>query len=218
MRCVLLLLGLIFCSNRIVAQVGYQLDFSRHTYNLNGSGIHSPNESIHSLGGEIGIQYWWRLKNRRVEFIPGFHIATDNGRKNSLQNYDLTSIQAALLVPVLIYPLSFKDDCNCPTFKKQGTLIKKGLHFIVQPGLTVNRRNIAQDSISTSGVTTSVVLGIGAGLDLGLNRSLTLTPFILYQTYLNDKIMKDEHTKLEAAHNNLQAGLRIRINHSKSRF
>ncbi|MFN8281225.1 MAG: hypothetical protein U0V49_13180 [Saprospiraceae bacterium] len=218
MRCIILILVLIFCSNWMNAQVGYQLDFSRHAYQLNGSSSNSPNESLHSLGGEIGIQYWWRLKNRRVEFTPGFHIATDIGRKNSFQNYNLTNIQAALLVPVQIYPLSFKDDCNCPTFKKQGTFFKKGLHFIVQPGLSVNRRNIAHDSIATSDVTITVVLGIGAGLDIGLNRSLTLTPFVLYQIYLNDKIMIDDHTVLETGHNSIHAGLRLRIHQSKSRF
>lgn len=88
----------------------------------------------------------------------------------------------------------------------------------MQPGLSVNRRNIAHDSIATSDVTITVVLGIGAGLDIGLNRSLTLTPFVLYQIYLNDKIMIDDHTVLETGHNSIHAGLRLRIHQSKSRF
>lgn len=200
-------------------QIGYQINMERHSYieSQQPSGT-SNNLNIHSLGAQVGTQYWFRLKNKRIEFIPGIHVAADIGQKTSFQKYKIVNIQAMATFPILIYPLSFTDDCNCPTFKKQGNTIKKGFHLILHPGLAFSRRNVSHDSVSTSGSSISPFVGGGAGLDIGINKNLTLTPFLVYVRYFSDEILKTVEISSPIHHESINLGVRIRIHEAKRKF
>lgn len=212
----LLMLLIPYC---VIAQLGYEVDLTRHTYKqLDGSLSSVPDVDITSFGVQVGCQYWFRLKRQRVEFIPGFHIAADLGTQSEFHNYGITNVQGIVAFPVLIYPFSFKDDCNCPTFKKQGNVINKGLHLIIHTSATFNKRNVEHDSVSTNTSAFVPSIGIGAGLDLGISRILTLTPFIIYQKYIRDKLETIENHEVIVSHESLNIGVRLRITQNRRKY
>jgi len=134
-------------------------------------------------GFKVGIDYWFRLKKRRVEFTPEFNFSHFKTQYTSSKDEDFTfkSNVYGLHLNTNIYPLNFKDDCNCPTFKKDGQLIEKGFHFILSPGVNYFDLSINKDAYKTSDIVFSA--GLGVGLDIGLNDYLTVTPMAMYHRY-----------------------------------
>lgn len=118
-------------------------------------------------GYEVGVGYWFRLKNKRMEFIPevSYGSISADGTGNITTFGFNSNIQ--------IYPLDFHSDCDaCPTFSKEGGLIKKGFYWIINPGL------LLVDSDINSNFTYRV--GLGGGLDIGVTNLLTVSPFAMY--------------------------------------
>ncbi|NOT37228.1 MAG: hypothetical protein HOP11_07600 [Saprospiraceae bacterium] len=201
------------------AQIGYQLDLTRHTIvQKNTPNGLIPKVDLKGYGALFGSQYWFRLKNYRLEFIPGAHIGAFFNNDPDFKDYDVKDIYFMMDVPALIYPLMFKEDCNCPTFKKAGNLLEKGFHLIAQAGFSLNFRNITHDSVSTSKTTFTPVLGFGAGIDIGINKTLTLTPFVLYTAFFSDYFGRTDFDRIDINHHSLNAGLRLRIYKAKSKF
>jgi len=135
---------------------------------------------------EFGINYWFRLKNHRVEFLPEISMAV-SGKDQLYSSLNALSHQRRSYnfnFNVQIYPLDFFGDCNCPTFSKDGNVMSKGFYWLFSPGLTYHQLttewsesgslNEAQES------TTSFRVGIGAGLDFGVTDIFTLSPFVMY--------------------------------------
>jgi len=143
---------------------------------------------IHNSGFEIGVNYWRRLKDKRIEFLPEisyssynsfdiFHeaIASAPGSTASMTGFNLN-------IPVHFYFLDLNSDCDCPTFSKQSDFLSKGLYFFLSPGISYNTNTIdfvnqTQD-ISESGI--AYRIGAGLGYDVGLSDLLTITPFVSY--------------------------------------
>lgn len=123
------------------------------------------------------IDYWFRLKNHRVEFLPeiGYsmqkqEIATAS-EANSTFGLDIISFT----FNVNIYPLDFDGDCNCPTFSKGNDFFKKGFFFQVSPGYSYYQTNFNDDVKETA---TAFNIGLGLGIDLGISEFLTISPYI----------------------------------------
>ena len=134
------------------------------------------------------------------------------------KDYKVKDIYFLMDVPVLLYPMSFRDDCNCPTFKKTGNTMKKGFHLIGQLGLSINFRNINHDSVSISKTTLTPVIGAGCGLDLGINKYLTITPFVLYTVLFSDYLGRTDFDRIDISHHSLNAGIRLKIYKAKQRY
>ena len=125
---------------------------------------------ISQKGFHAGLEYYFRLKTHRVEFHPmlGYrHTFENDMAPGYLSSIDFDFNTA-------FYLFDFEGDCNCPTFSKQGTLIKKGFFFELQPG--VGYQTIFLNDAKSS----NMVLKIGgaAGLDIGLSDQYTMTPFV----------------------------------------
>ncbi|MDQ3017596.1 MAG: hypothetical protein M3R25_12880 [Bacteroidota bacterium] len=137
-------------------------------------------------GVHTSIEYHMRLKQKRLEFRPGlgyrftFNSPDLNG---NLTSYDFDFGTA-------IYPFDFAGDCNCPTFSKQGTLVKKGFFFELIPGaayqILKRVRSEPNDPSKLPIRSKNLVwkLGGAAGLDIGLSERYTVTP-MLSATYLS---------------------------------
>jgi len=132
------------------------------------------------------LEYGFRLKKKRIEFHPGigYRIALrgpdPEGRINS----------ADLDFGIAVYPFDFEGDCNCPTFSKEGDVLKKGFFLEFLPGLswqqfsrTAHLPGMTEPLTSTDNQTT-FKLGLGMGLDIGLSDRWTFTPMLLYQRFL----------------------------------
>ena len=139
-----------------------------------------------SQGIHFGVDYWFRLKNHRVEFLPELSIArfTRIWAKETI-NDQITSNFLGLHFNTNIYIFDLKGDCDCPTFSKDGNDIAKGLFFQLSPGINYIA-NAYKDATSTQKANDIVPsFGIGIGVDFGLSDFLTITPMFKYQWYFN---------------------------------
>lgn len=173
-------------------------------------------------GMQASIEYAFRLKEKRLEFHPGlgyrFTFFKDGNYygEGAQQGY-FHSIDLDLNTS--IYPFDFGGDCDCPTFSKDGNLIKKGFFFEVSPGvgyqtLERNYYMINPDAEMPAIASSNLIfkLGAGVGLDIGLTEEWTLTPMFSWT-----KIFPKEYDGLDEYGNSgtledqtyLSAGLRV---------
>jgi hypothetical protein len=172
----------------------------------------APTNSMHYL---IGPSYWFRLKNKRIEFNPAivFDYNKSDFPKNDINASTLSEYNIALTLPILIYPLDFSNDCNCPTFNKSGQFFEKGFYFLIYGALPYSSKKIEGMDISFSKSYTSVQLGIGAGVDIGLNKKWTLSPSVMISKLFLDRNLLDTDQKniLDLENNRYRIDLMIRL-------
>ncbi len=135
-------------------------------------------------GTAFGVDYWFRLKNYRIEFTPQLMYSrfTRNGPSPIV---DINSNFYSLLFNTSFYALDMQGDCDCPTFSKDGNFFSKGFFFQVSPELVFMRNQFETEQRKYTGNDLSVGVGIGAGLDFGLSDFITVTPFVRYSYYPN---------------------------------
>ena len=138
-------------------------------------------EYANQLGTIYGA-YWFRLKEKRMEFLPEagyFHSLNKNigiGPPNALRGFYLQ-------FNTDIYFLDFGSDCNCPTFSKQNDVLKRGLFLEVSPGYEFRYLDIDYVDDNNTRATKTFRRNVprvygGLGFDLGLSDFFTVTPNI----------------------------------------
>lgn len=131
-----------------------------------------------SNGFSIGMDYWFRLKNYRIEFLPELNYGQYN---RNLQTDDetiaLKSGAASFFLNTNIYFLDLLGDCNCPTFSKQGPTINKGIFLQLSPGLTYWNQSYTSQSGDNEASNITFSIAAGLGVDIGITDLITLTPF-----------------------------------------
>lgn len=191
-----LLIGLLFMllSIGLQAQLGVSVKYQNNN-SKNWNDIYQlesgTDNSFLSSSIEYGLNYWLRLKNQRIEFLPeltyGKMDATSFDASQDIYQAELTRI--GLNVNVQIYPLDFFNDCNCPTFSKDGNFVTKGFYWLVAPGVTSNAKKISYTVIESGGEARKTAssdsnitphIGVGMGLDIGVADIFTISPFLMY--------------------------------------
>lgn len=172
----------------INGQFGLRLKYNNNNYEEWQTAVghrFGQDKKLFSPGFEAGIDYWFRLKKRRIEFLPevSYKMALTNYGTSELDKLSLSGINFNFHTQ--IYALDLEGDCNCPTFSKQGPSINKGLFFHFTPGLgyfaakaSVNGDPPTEFKDKASGLVFRA--GIGAGMDIGLSDLITVTPVISY--------------------------------------
>lgn len=145
-------------------------------------------------GIHASLEYHLRLKEKRIEFRPGLGYRFTYGPSSSLG--DISSIDFDL--GTAVYPFDFGGDCDCPTFSKDGNLVKKGFFLEVIPGVAYQMiKRIEYQSGDPGNLpvkSKNFVWKIGgaAGIDIGISEHFTLTPMLSF-TWLSN----EEWTSLE---------------------
>lgn len=141
---------------------------------------------------ELGADYWFRLKNVRVEFLPMLYVSLEQHLPNNQETIrTLSKGTVGFKFNTAIYPFDFTGDCDCPTFSKQGNFFTKGFFVNVAPGVSLNRLSNTKQGdepfeyIQDRTSNVNFVIGLGAGIDIGINDLLTITPFLQYDIYPN---------------------------------
>lgn len=142
-------------------------------YSINARYLSKAGTDINQQGFQAGLEYYFRLKSNRVEFHPMLSYRRSFEKDLTLGYYSSIDFD----FNTSIYLFDFEGDCNCPTFSKQGTLVKKGFFFELQPGFGYQTIFVTE---SDGGKSSNMVLklGLAAGLDIGLSDQYTLTPFV----------------------------------------
>lgn len=139
---------------------------------------------LYSNGYELGIDYWFRLPKKRIEFLPevSYTLANTTVDHPIFEKFTYKAIN--LNFHTQIYALDLEGDCNCPTFSKQGPSINKGLFLHVTPGLSYYNADVTLNPISSMALNNADGLlfrvGVGLGMDVGISDFFTITPMVSY--------------------------------------
>ncbi|MBK8516341.1 MAG: hypothetical protein IPL55_08640 [Saprospiraceae bacterium] len=187
-----LAIGLFFISSAN-GQFGLRLKFNQNNYknweNVLVQRFQIDNR-LFSKGYEAGLDYWFRLEKRRVEFMPelAYSFSATTFDNHSIDKFGIGIF--SFNFHTHIYALDMEGDCDCPTFSKQGPSINKGLFFHFTPGISYyNATGEAQPILSSMPITNNSAQGLifkvggGIGLDLGISDILTVTPIVSYYFY-----------------------------------
>lgn len=132
----------------------------------------------------LGIEYWLRLKNVRIEFFPELSYSQSSFESETAtsdaHNFQINS--GGLLIKTHFYVMDFNGDCDCPTFSKDGNFFTKGFFLAVAPVLRLEHRkiNALDDSFQGSSMQIYGQVQLGTGIDFGATKALTITPFFNY--------------------------------------
>lgn len=153
---------LLFFACSVYSQIGVQA----HWENLNRTGVNTTQFK----GYTIGINYWFRLEKKRLEFQPMIGYQSLDQVNNDQVNINFPSV--IFEFQTNFYPLDWFNDCKCPTFGKTNDFIKKGFFLTAAPFAAFDLSDEREEGSN------SLMWGIkaGAGLDIGITQFLTITP------------------------------------------
>ncbi len=147
-------------------------------------------------GQEIGIDYWFRLKEKRVEFLPTLSFGTFKGNltDNMLVTQPSGSVDfrfqtIGFQFKTNIYPFDFGTDCDCPTWGKQGPALHKGFFIQIAPGIVQVSASTSPNYYELAAIKDQAwlpTMSLGAGMDFGVSKFLTVSPMLIYRRSLGD--------------------------------
>jgi len=194
-------------------QFGVRTSFTSQQF-PNWSNAMYIDEGLLGTGVEAGLNYWFSLKKRRIEFYPELSISRTLGNPPiGLGKAVLTTGMVGIQTQV--YALDLGSDCDCPTFSKQGPSINKGLFFLFTvaggkfAGEIEDNRGIEQQVYTADGWVYRA--GLGLGLDVGFSDLVTMTPHLsyLYSSGMGWKGLGREDQLVTDHPRQLQAGIRV---------
>jgi len=186
------LFALLFMSSsfsQIGFSVGYKHLDATNWENLIANYNVSVEDGLSPLkeGTDFAFDYWFRLKKRRVEFHP--ELSYSRFIRNS-KDIDLKTGMINFSFHTNIYPFDFGEDCNCPTFSKDGSFMEKGLFLQISPVVSYMSNSFTDEAGTEKNNDIAYGLGLGVGIDFGLSDFITITPILRY-SYLLDAEWKD---------------------------
>ena len=142
-------------------------------------------ESVLTNHWAAGIDYWFRLKDYRVEFLPELNFAAS---RNSFFAAEGASHEAnlnaySLFFNTNFYVFDFMGDCDCPTFSKQGSFGKKGFFLQLSPGLSFLQQSVERPDATFRSRAVALSLGAGVGFDFGITDLITFSPMLSLRYY-----------------------------------
>lgn len=142
----------------------------------------TSNEKLFSTKFGAGVDYWFRLKKYRLEFLPAIHyqFASENLTFTDQTTGRLDWSVIDFAPGFQIYPLDFFNDCQCPTFSKQGQFLKKGLFLHFAPGIALSTLKSDLEQLASAKDWIGFVR-LGLGLDIGFSDLITISPSLSYQ-------------------------------------
>lgn len=130
-----------------------------------------------SSGVELSGYYWFRLKEKRIEFLPeiGYGLVSDISGDDSYLNLDYAFVN----FNTDFYLFDLINDCDCPTFSKQGNAFQRSFFIEVSVGADyqfLEKGGTSEDTYKDNDI--SFRLGVGIGFDIGISDLITVTPLI----------------------------------------
>lgn len=183
----------LFFSSALCGQIGFSGSYAPikakdwETF-LSTNKIKVEDGKFLETGYKIGVNYWHRLKDARIEFLP--ELSASIYRETLINNEIIADLRAGTELNIYslqyhtnIYPFDITGDCDCPTFSKKGPTLQKGFFIQLSPGINLLQAKIQPSStlpvefsaLEETGALFS--LGAGLGFDLGLSDLVTISPF-----------------------------------------
>jgi hypothetical protein len=140
--------------------------------------------SILGQGYSASLDYRLRIPRTRIEFLPALGMGraartfTESPNSRIAPPLEFSVRYAGFNLPVHIYFLDLDGDCDCPTFSRQGPSLKKGLFLMISAGINYLDLSLENQTANIDQGSWAGNLGVGLGLDLGLNKRLTISPLL----------------------------------------
>ena len=139
----------------------------------------------------FGVNYWLRPKNLRIEILPEIAYRRNIGNTGNsglvarTHSFDLN-------INALVYVFDLGNDCNCPTFSKQGNFFRKGFYLEASAGGSLGqfdiRRTVGGEGRKLSQSNRLLgKAGVGAGLDFGISDLVTISPWAKYEWHFGGR-------------------------------
>lgn len=126
-------------------------------------------------GYSIGLDYWFRMKNTRIEFLPEINFSHFLFIEANEARLDAAWL--GFYFNTNFYLFDLKGDCDCPTFSKTGSAAKKGFFVQLSPGISwLNHRIRLPEDETIRSSSAAFSIGLGLGFDIGLSDLITFTP------------------------------------------
>ncbi|MEZ4907907.1 MAG: hypothetical protein R2771_09795 [Saprospiraceae bacterium] len=160
----------------------------------------------YEVGG--GINYWFRLKEYRVEFTPGFYYLYSKFKyDNPSCSYEYHYQSLGTEFDINLYPFDFMRrtyEKDCPSFNNRGQWFSKSFFFQFSPGLYVSKMDLSGKDIIDYDMAGKFDFGIG--VDMKLSNHILLAPILKYGFLLGQewKGLGDFHG--EPAYNEITSG------------
>ena len=123
-----------------------------------------------------GVDFEFDYKTYRLSILPELNAAFYHTEATDLGKFSSKMFRFQLNTH--IYFLDFNGDCNCPTFSKKGSPLKKGLYLNISPGIGYLENNISSSSFLKKNRYFFPNIGAGIGYDIGLNEHITISSFV----------------------------------------
>ena len=134
----------------------------------------------YTVGG--GINYWFRLKEYRVEFTPGiFYHYSQFKFSNPACSYRYHYMDAGAELDINLYPFDFMRrtyEKDCPSFSNKEQWFSKSFFFQFSPGLYISRMDISNKDIISYDMAGKFDFGVG--IDMKLSHHIIVAPIIKY--------------------------------------
>lgn len=136
------------------------------------------NNTTYDLPGNsffLSLDYEFSSKNYRIAIVPEIGGAFYKNEMVDLGTFTNKTIRFQLNTH--IYFLDFRGDCDCPTFSKKGSPLKKGLFLNMSPGISYFANTIEPLASNSTDYFIAPNIGAGLGYDIGINENITFTTF-----------------------------------------
>jgi hypothetical protein len=168
-----------FSFSSLYGQIGFRGGYGTYSFDdwKTAAYNNEPSKTSEFLntGFHLSVDYSFRLKKRRIEFLPA--VSYYNYGQSTINDKKYTASSLDFAFNTHIYILDLEEDCDCPTFSKQGNTIKKGFFFHIAP----IAKYFLQDINATGTNAFAIGLKGGLGLDIGINDLFTISPILSYQ-------------------------------------
>lgn len=123
------------------------------------------------------------FENYRIQF----HLnAGTTFSKTSLTDRTFQLRQIDLALSSKIFLLSLEADCDCPTFSRDAGLLEKGFYVEFIAGASSYNAQL-RDVIEVNDKGFGLKLGLGIGLEIGINDQITVSPYVRYNRFFNNE-------------------------------
>lgn len=159
----------------------------------------------------IGLDYWFRLKQRRIEFLPTVYYV-DYGD-------DFETRQIGFLFRATVYPFDLEGDCNCPTFSKEKDVLKKGFFVRLAPGLSMTSADSKIAGLDQTEQLDIILPEVSAavGVDIGVSNLFTISPEIRYRYVFGGK-WKNEFNESFSGSGSFAPGIRLGLRFDEKNY
>jgi hypothetical protein len=123
----------------------------------------------------LSLTYEFSIQKYRIAIVPEVGGALFKNEIADLGTFTNKTFRFQLNTH--IYFLDFRGDCDCPTFSKKGSPLKKGLFLNVAPGISYFANTVNPLTSPTIDYFIKPNIGTGLGYDIGLTKNITLTTF-----------------------------------------